>query len=64
MRPENAAFAAKLRAWRGKRLQKQAADALHVSVRTYQSWEGGVNKPTEKLSMADVDRLMAENPDK
>lgn len=36
-----------LKKWRGARLQKEAASMLGVSVRTYQNWENGVNKPTD-----------------
>lgn len=36
-----------IRKWRGKRLQKEAADALGISVRTYQNWEEGVSVPSK-----------------
>lgn len=38
-------FAKKLKSWRGRRYQKEAADVLRVPLRTYQSWEAGVNEP-------------------
>ena len=36
-----------LRKWRGKKLQKEVASILGVSVRTYQNWENGVSVPTD-----------------
>lgn len=40
-----------LRAWRGDATQAQAAEALGVSLRTYQGWEAGrhVSKSTKAL---------------
>ena len=35
-----------LREWRGNLRQKEAAAKLKVSVRTYQNWEQGTNKPS------------------
>lgn len=48
-----------LRRWRiGLGLvQKQAADKLSVSVRTYQGWEAGKSQPN-KFARAELERLM------
>ena len=54
-------FSKILRKWRGKRLQKEGAEALGVNIKTFQAWEYGVNKP-HKLTMAEVVRRMDQNP--
>jgi DNA-binding transcriptional regulator YiaG len=49
-----------LRKWRGKLLQKEAAQLLGVSVRTYEAWEAGAHEPTSKPSMRDIEQRMKE----
>lgn len=39
-------FKTEIKKWRGKRLQKEAADILGVCVRTYEGWEAGVHVPS------------------
>jgi len=50
-------FKEKLRKWRGTLRQKEAANILKVSVRTYQNWEEGKNNP-KPLAMAELERRM------
>ena len=54
-------FKKKIRAWRKSRglVQKQAADVLDVSVRTYQGWEYGKTSPN-KLALAELLRRMTK----
>ena len=52
-------FAKKLRKWRKKRVQKQAASDLGVPLRTFQSWEEGIRAPS-KLALIEVERRMAD----
>lgn len=51
-------FRSELREWRGKRLQKEAADILKVSVRTYQGWESGAHEPSTEKCLACVRAMM------
>ena len=53
-------FATELRQWRGRLLQKEAAQLLGVSVRTYEAWECGQHAPTTKPSMNDILKRMKE----
>lgn len=55
-------FGNRLRKWRKKLklLQKNAADVLGVSVRTYQNWEENANEPTA-LALAEITRRMDEH---
>ncbi len=48
----------KLRLWRGDRTQLQAARALDVPLRTYQSWEEAVRCPSP-LAMRWLDPIIA-----
>ncbi len=57
-------FAAELRTWRGKRLQKEAADILGVPLDTYRGWEYESSKPSEAPSMCEIRQRMSENPQK
>lgn len=57
----SASFSKTLRKWRGARLQKEAAEALDVNIKTYQAWEYGVNKP-HKLTLVEITRRMNQNP--
>ena len=52
-------FAQQLRDWRGKRYQKEAADALGVPFRTYVSWEQGQAAPA-KICQGCVESIMLE----
>jgi DNA-binding transcriptional regulator YiaG len=56
-------FAEELRAWRGKRLQKQAADVLAVPLDTYRSWEHGQNEPRETAPKSEILRRMKSHPE-
>lgn len=49
---------ARLREWRGKRRQKEAAADLDVSLATYRKWEYGRRTPN-KLALAELERRMA-----
>lgn len=55
-------FGSKLRIWRGKRYQKEAAEILKVSFRTYQNWEEGVNTPSP-FAVVEIERIMEANPE-
>jgi predicted transcriptional regulator len=52
-------FKDRLRAWRGKRYQKQAADILSVSTACIRKWEKGKRTPG-KLALAEIERRMAD----
>ena len=54
-------FKKTIRAWRKSKgmVQKQAADFLDVSVRTYHGWEYGKTSPG-KLAMAELLRRMTK----
>lgn len=52
-------FHHRLKKWRGKLVQKEAADFLKVPLRTYQAWEYGANKPSD-LAMQEIERRMSE----
>lgn len=53
-------FSDQLKIWRGHRYQKEAADALDVSVRTYESWESGARSPG-KITRSELHRRMDAN---
>jgi DNA-binding XRE family transcriptional regulator len=53
-------FAAKLKAWRGKLTQKEAASILGVSRRTYEAWEQGKTEPSAAPSMSEIEKRMKE----
>lgn len=55
-------FQTRLREWRGKRRQKEAASDLDVSLRTYQAWEEGLTTPSQ-LALAELERRMYVTPD-
>ena len=55
-------FAAKLKKWRGSRLQKEAAELLQVPLRTYQGWEEG--RDAGGLAIVTINTRMAEHPEK
>jgi DNA-binding transcriptional regulator YiaG len=55
-------FSKSLKEWRGKRLQKEAAEILDVNVRTYEGWESGRN--LSRYSMNHLRKTMAENPER
>lgn len=55
-------FSQRLKAWRGKRLQKEACEDLGVSLPTYRKWEYGKRTP-DKVKMMEIDRRMLANPD-
>lgn len=57
-RIEGNSFNKELKKWRGKRRQKEAAEVLKVSLRTYQNWEQGENTPGS-LTLAELRRRMA-----
>jgi DNA-binding transcriptional regulator YiaG len=50
-------FKKELRKWRGKRLQKQAADLLKVKAQTYSTWEQGRRTPSD-LARLELRRRM------
>ena len=50
-------FHERLRYWRGIAVIKEAADALNVSVGTYQNWEAGRYLPRPALK-EDIEGLM------
>lgn len=52
----------RLRVWRGKRRQKEAAADLDVSLPTYRKWEYGKRTPS-KLALAELERRMTTNPE-
>jgi transcriptional regulator with XRE-family HTH domain len=58
--PEKENFGNKLRAWRKRRgwLQKQAADALSVSLDTYRAWEYNNGAPHKAPSRAEIEQRM------
>jgi transcriptional regulator with XRE-family HTH domain len=51
-----------LKIWRGKRYQKEAADALGVSLSAYRKWEKGKRQP-KQISMPEIERRMLANTD-
>ena len=53
------AFADELRTWRGKILQKEAADVLKVPLDTYRAWEHGQREPLETVPKSEIIRRMA-----
>lgn len=54
-------FADELRAWRGKLLQKEAADILKVSLDTYRSWEHDQREPRDEVvTKSEIQRRMAD----
>jgi len=53
-------FKERLRKWRGSLLQKEAAQMLGVSERTYESWEQGACEPTSKPSIREIEAKMKE----
>lgn len=61
MAVKDTAFGEKLRKWRGKRLQKEAADILGVPVMTLRNWEWSRRKPA-KTCQTCIERKMVENP--
>lgn len=52
-------FARELKKWRGKRGQKEVADGLGVSIRTYEGWEFG-HTPS-RFAQNELRRLMQAN---
>lgn len=62
---EPSEFAARLRDWRtkGSILQKNAADVLGVSIRTYQAWESSARTPNE-IMQAELFRRMEKHESK
>ena len=55
-------FAKELKNWRGERLQKEVADLLGMSLRTYEGWEIGHNP--SRFAKNEIRRLMAQHPEK
>lgn len=53
----------RLKAWRGKRLQKEAAADLDVPLATYRKWEYGKRTP-DKLAMVELNRRLEANPER
>lgn len=47
-----------LKNWRGERLQKEIADLVGVSVRTYEGWENG--KTPSRFALNIIRRLINE----
>jgi transcriptional regulator with XRE-family HTH domain len=50
-------FKDRLKAWRGKRYQKEAANDLGIPLPTYRKYENGKRTPV-KLSMCELERRM------
>lgn len=61
-KPQQETFQERLLKWRGHRLQKEAAEALNVTLAAYRKWEYGKRTP-KKITLAEIDRRMASNPD-
>jgi DNA-binding transcriptional regulator YiaG len=55
-------FAKRLRTWRGKRTQKEAAFDLSVDVDIYRKWEQGRNEPHESPSLSEIESRMKAAP--
>lgn len=57
-------FADQLRQWRKERrlVQKEAAAILHISVRTYQNYEYGINVPAQTCEHCMRERMKADIP--
>jgi DNA-binding transcriptional regulator YiaG len=55
-------FKKRLRIWRGRRRQKEAAADLSVPVSTYRKWEYGKRQPS-KMAMVGIEQLMSTAPD-
>lgn len=53
-------FHIRLREWRGALQIKEAAILLGVNPRTYAGWEGGWSRPSNALSMREVEHRMRE----
>lgn len=58
-----AGFKKELRKWRGKRLQKEAADLIGVALRTYQAWEQGAHEPPAWKCLECVQQKMKDHPE-
>lgn len=56
-------FASRLRKWRGKRYQKNAAQVLGVELQTYRNWEYGLSKPSSVPNTYAIEKAMKDNPD-
>lgn len=52
-------FKDRLRKWRGRLLQKEAADVLGVPVATLRKWEYGKRTP-KSLTLCEVERRMQQ----
>lgn len=55
-------FNERLKKWRGKRKQHEAAFLLSAPIRTYQQWEQNRSTPS-KYAIAEIERIMKENPE-
>lgn len=53
-------FSKRLRVWRGKLYQKEAAAKLDVPLPTFRKWENGKQTPN-KLALAEIERRMERN---
>lgn len=53
-------FSRKLKEWRGKLLQKEAAQLLGVPERTYEAWEQGSAEPSQKPNRDQIEKRMEE----
>jgi len=51
----------RLKIWRGKRYQKEAASDLDLPLPTYRKYENGKRTPN-KLAMAELERRLLANP--
>lgn len=54
-------FSRKLREWRGRRYQKEAAVILDIPLPTYRKYERGKRTPN-KLAMAELERRINAHP--
>ncbi len=56
-------FAEELKKWRGKLLQKEAAEILKVPLDSYRAWEYGNREPYDALSKSEIQNRMAAYSD-
>lgn len=54
-------FSKELKAWRGKRGQKEVADLIDVNLRTYEGWESG--RTPSQYAINRARRKMSEHPE-
>lgn len=55
-------FKNRLKKWRGKRKQYEAAALLMAPIRTYQNWEQDKSTPSQ-WAIAELERIMEAHPE-